>query len=76
MTITDTSNIRKLLCDPDLGLIPHLEKCLKDLHTSSLVSEDKFKLEAYDIELGHCHTQKFPNEQKPVVTQLVLMKFP
>lgn len=76
MTVTETSNIRKLLCDPDLGLIPHLEKCLKDLHASSLLSKDKFKVEPYDIELGNCHTQKFPNEQKPLVTQLVLMKIP
>jgi hypothetical protein len=73
---TEISNIRKLLCDPDLGLIPHLEKCLKDLHSSSLVSKDKFKLEPYDIELGTCHTHKLPNEQKPLVTQSVLMKVP
>jgi len=73
---TEISNIGKLLCDPDLGLIPHLEKCLKDLHSSSLVSQDKFKLEPYDIELGTCHTHKLPNEQKPLVTQSVLMKVP
>jgi hypothetical protein len=76
MTVTETSNIRKLLCDPDLGLIPHLEKCLKDLHSSAIATGEKFKLEPYDLELGHCHTYKLPNEQKPLVTQLVLMKFP
>ena len=65
MTVTETSNIRKLLCDPDLGLIPHLEKCLKDLHSSAIATGEKFKLEPYDLELGHCHTYKLPNEQKP-----------
>jgi hypothetical protein len=73
--MTDISNIRKLLCDEDLGLIPHLEKCLKDLHTSEAF-KDRFKLESYDLELGNCHTQKLPNDQKPLVTQLVIMKFP
>jgi len=51
MTVTETSNIRKLLCDPDLELIPHLEKCLKDLHSSAIASGEKFKVEPYDIEL-------------------------
>ena len=76
MTVTETSNIRKLLCDADLGLIPHLEKCLKDLHSSAIANGEKFKLEPYEIELNNCHTHKLPNEQKPLVTQLVLMKFP
>ena len=76
MTVTETSNIRKLLCDPDLGLIPHLEKCLKDLHSSAKASGDKFKVEPYDIELKSCHTQKHPNDQKPIVTQSVLIKIP
>ena len=76
MTVTETSNIRKLLCDPDLGLIPHLEKCLKDLHSSAMASGEKFKVEPYDIELKSCHTQKHPNDQKPIVTQSVLIKIP
>jgi hypothetical protein len=76
MTVTETSNIRKLLCDPDLGLIPHLEKCLKDLHSSAIASGEKFKVEPYDIELKSCHTQKHPNDQKPIVTQSVLIKIP
>ncbi|MBD1827134.1 hypothetical protein NDI47_09325 [Microcoleus vaginatus GB1-A2] len=76
MTVTETSNIRKLLCDSDLGLIPHLEKCLKDLHSSAIASGEKFKVEPYDIELKSCHTQKYPNDQKPIVTQSVLIKIP
>ncbi|MGL5059216.1 MAG: hypothetical protein ACRC62_04465 [Microcoleus sp.] len=76
MTATETSNIRKLLCDPDLGLIPHLEKCFKDLHSTSIAPTGKFKLEQYDIELGNCHTQKHPSEQKPIVTQSMLIKIP
>jgi len=76
MTVTETSNIRKLLCDPDLGLIPHLEKCLKDLHSSAIASGEKFKVEAYDIELQSCHTHKHPNDQRPIVTQSVLIKIP
>ncbi|MEG4803421.1 hypothetical protein QUB63_21920 [Microcoleus sp. ARI1-B5] len=76
MTVTETSNIRKLLCDPDLGLIPHLENCLKDLHTSAIANGEKFKVEPYEIELKSCHTQKHPNDQKPLVTQSVLMKIP
>jgi len=76
MTVTETSNIRKLLCDPDLGPIPHLEKCLKDLHSSAIASGEKFKVEPYDIELKSCHTQKHPNDQKPIVTQSVLIKIP
>ena len=76
MTVTETSNIRKLLCDPDLGPIPHLEKCLKDLHSSAMASGEKFKVEPYDIELKSCHTQKHPNDQKPIVTQSVLIKIP
>ena len=76
MTVTETWNIRKLLCEPDLGPIPHLEKCLKDLHSSARASGDKFKVEPYDIELKSCHTQKHPNDQKPIVTQSVLIKIP
>ncbi|MFS8119490.1 MAG: hypothetical protein ACMG55_13540, partial [Microcoleus sp.] len=76
MTVTETSNIRKLLCDPDLGLIPHLEKCLKDLHSSAIASGEKFKVEPYDIELNNCHTHKHPNDQRPIVTQSVLIKIP
>ena len=76
MTVTETSNIRKLLCDPDLGLIPHLEKCLKDLHSSAIASGENFKVEPYDIELKSCHSQKYPNDQKPIVTQSVLIQIP
>ncbi|MEG3937633.1 MULTISPECIES: hypothetical protein [unclassified Microcoleus] len=76
MTVTETSNIRKLLCDPELGLIPHLEKCLKDLHSSAIASGEKFKVEPYDIELQSCDTQKHPNDQRPIVTQSVLIKIP
>jgi hypothetical protein len=59
-----------------LGLIPHLEKCLKDLHVNSIGRADKFRLEKYDIELGNCHTQKHPSEQKPIVTQSMSIKIP
>ncbi|MCU0543816.1 MAG: hypothetical protein MUE44_16835 [Oscillatoriaceae cyanobacterium Prado104] len=76
MTATETSNIRKLLCDKDLGLIPHLEKCLKDLQANSIAPAEKFKLEHYDIELGTCYTQKHPSEQKPIVTQSMSIKIP
>jgi hypothetical protein len=46
------------------------------LHSSAIANGDKFKVEPYDIELKSCHTQKHPNDQKPLVTQLVLMKIP
>jgi hypothetical protein len=42
----------------------------------ALASGEKFKVEPYDIELKSCHTQKYPNDQKPIVTQSVLIKIP
>lgn len=73
--MTESSNIRKLLCDPDLGLIPHLDKSIKDLQASLLQDFSQFKLAPYDFEFGHCHTHKSTNESKPLVTQLISLRF-
>ena len=74
--MSEISNIRKLLTDPSLGLLPNLERRLKDLETNLINQRQDFHLEGYDLDLGKCQTDATANEPRPLVTQAVSMKFP
>ncbi|MBD2183179.1 hypothetical protein H6S82_29235 [Planktothrix sp. FACHB-1355] len=74
--MTEHSNIRKLLCDQNLGLLPHIDRWLKDIQTQLGDKQENFRLDAYDLEFGECQTHVTPNDVKPIVTQLVSMRFP
>jgi hypothetical protein len=73
--MTEQSNIRKLLCSPDLGLLPHIERCLNDWLGTLTGEGNIFQLDPYDLELGNCYTHRSTNGQKPLVTQSVSLKF-
>ncbi len=74
--MAESSNIRKLLCDRDLGLIPHLEKCLNDFQASLSGTHSTFHVGSYDVELGTANTHRSANEQKPLVTQSISLTVP
>lgn len=73
--MAEQSNIRKLLCSPDLGLLPHIERCLNDWLATFTDERNIFQLDPYDLELGTCHTHRSANDQKPLVTQSVSIQF-
>ncbi len=74
--MTETSNIRKLLSDPNLGLLPHIDKSLKEMQFDFGNQQENFKWEPYDLEFGECQTHMTPNDIKPIVSQLVSIRFP
>lgn len=73
--MTEASNIRKLLSDQNLGLLPYIEKSLKDIQEKLGEKQDIFQMEPYDFEFGECQTHVTPNDVKPLVNQIVSMKF-
>jgi hypothetical protein len=70
--MTQPSNIRQLLTDAKLGLLPYLDNRLNDIANSSQQLEN-LHLEPYDIELGECNTIA-ANEPRPLITQSVSLK--
>lgn len=74
--MSEPSNIRKLLTDPGLGLLPHLDEYLKNIETSSFgKDQEDFHLEPYDLDLGDCNTLAAVNEPRPLITQTVFIRF-
>ena len=69
--MSEQSNIRKLLCSPDLGLLPHIERCLNDWLATFAGESNIFQLHPYDLELGNCHTHRSANDKNPLVSQSV-----
>ena len=75
--MSEPSNIRKLLTERNLGLLPQLNERLKDIDESSFGKELKdFYLEPYDLHLGNCNTLAAVNEPRPLITQSISISFP
>ncbi|MFB2839093.1 hypothetical protein [Floridanema evergladense] len=74
--MSEISNIRKLLSDPNLGLFPQIDKTIKDIQTNFSEYKETFHFEHYDLELGTCHSQVTPNDARPIIAQSLVMKFP
>lgn len=74
--MSEISNIRKLLSDPNLGLFPQIEKSIKDIQTSLTEYKEIFHFEHYDLEFGACQTHVTANDARPIITQSIIMKFP
>ncbi|MBD2625653.1 hypothetical protein [Trichormus variabilis] len=70
--MTQPSNIRQLLTDAKLGLLPYLDNRLNEIEQSWQQLEN-LRLEPYDIELRKCHTIA-ANEPRPLITQSVCLK--
>ncbi|MBD2363963.1 MULTISPECIES: hypothetical protein [unclassified Anabaena] len=71
--MTQTSNIRKLLIDGKLGLLPYLDQRLSDIE-QTLKQQKNLQLQPYDVQLGGCNTLA-ANEPRPAITQSVSLKF-
>jgi hypothetical protein len=71
--MTQPSNIRKLLTDAKLGLLPYLDQRLKDIEIT-LKQQENLQLQPYDIQLGDCKTLA-ANEPRPAITQSIFLKF-
>ena len=74
--MSEPSSIRKLLSDQNLGLLPYIDNCLKDIQAHFADKQGIFKLEPYDLQLGECQTHVTPNDSKPIVTQVVSIRLP
>ncbi|MEA5552314.1 hypothetical protein VB713_15335 [Anabaena cylindrica UHCC 0172] len=70
--MTQLSNIRQLLTDAKLGLLPYLDNRLNEIEQSWQQLEN-LHLEPYDIELGECNTIA-ANEPRPLITQSVSLR--
>jgi hypothetical protein len=70
--MTQPSNIRQLLTDAKLGLLPYLDNRLNEI-ANSWQQLENLHLEPYDIELGECNTIA-ANEPRPLITQSVSLK--
>lgn len=74
--MSEISNIRKLLSDPNLGLFPQIDKAIKDIQTNFTEYKEIFHFEHYDLELGTCQTHVTANDARPIIAQSIIMKFP
>lgn len=71
--MAQSSNIRQLLTDTKLGLLPQLDSRLQEVEKKFQQQIETLKLGAYDLELGGCNTIA-SNEPRPVITQSVTLK--
>lgn len=74
--MAEHSNIRKLLSDPSLGLLPHIDKSIKEIQNNFGDKQEIFNLHPYDVNFGECQTHMTPNDVKPIITQIVSISFP
>ncbi|HEY9848834.1 MAG TPA: hypothetical protein V6D28_05220 [Leptolyngbyaceae cyanobacterium] len=74
--MAEHTNIRKLLSDPSLGLLPHIDKSLNEIQDNFGDKQEIFNLHPYDVNFGECQTHVTPNDVKPIVTQIVSIGFP
>lgn len=73
--MTEPSNVRKLLTDPKLGLLPHLDRRLEDIETYFRDRLEDLHLEPYDLQFDNCNTLAAVNEPRPLITQSISMRF-
>ncbi|MEB3179296.1 MAG: hypothetical protein VKL59_09730 [Nostocaceae cyanobacterium] len=72
--MNQTSNIRKLLTDTKLGLLPYLDNRLQEIEKSWQEQQQNLQFVPYDIQLRDCNTLA-ANEPRPMITQGVSLKF-
>ncbi|RUR85923.1 hypothetical protein ACF3DV_23210 [Chlorogloeopsis fritschii PCC 9212] len=70
--MSQPSNIRQLLTDAKLGLLPYLDERLKTIETSFKQVEN-LQLQPYDLLFGDCNTIA-ANEPRPLITQSISLK--
>ncbi|ARV62356.1 hypothetical protein BZZ01_30345 [Nostocales cyanobacterium HT-58-2] len=71
--MTQPSNIRQLLTDTKLGLIPHLDNRLKTIE-NLLQQQENLEFQPYDLLFGECKTLA-ANEPRPLITQSISLIF-
>jgi hypothetical protein len=71
--MTQISNIRQLLTDPKLGLLPHLDDRLQAIE-QSLKQQIDLQIAPYELTFGACNTVA-ANEPRPLITQLISLRF-
>ncbi len=71
--MTQISNIRQLLTDPKLGLLPHLDDRLQAIE-QSLKQQIDLQVAPYELTFGVCNTVA-ANEPRPLITQLISLRF-
>jgi hypothetical protein len=70
--MSQPSNIRQLLTDAKLGLLPYLDERLKKIETSFKQVEN-LQFQSYDLLFGDCNTLA-ANEPRPLITQSISLK--
>jgi hypothetical protein len=70
--MSQPSNIRQLLTDVKLGLLPYLDERLKKIETSFKQVEN-LQFQPYDLLFGDCNTLA-ANEPRPLITQSISLK--
>jgi hypothetical protein len=71
--MTQNSNIRQLLTDAKLGLLPYLDESLNEIQTY-FGQQGNLQFQPYDVQLGECTTIS-ANEPRPSITQSISLKF-
>ncbi|MGH1392729.1 MAG: hypothetical protein ACRAVC_01655 [Trichormus sp.] len=71
--MTKASNIRQLLTDAKLGLLPYLDQRLQEI-TKTWKPTENFQLQPYDIGFSNCNTSA-ANEPRPVINQSIALRF-
>ncbi|MBW4615185.1 MAG: hypothetical protein KME21_18310 [Desmonostoc vinosum HA7617-LM4] len=71
--MTQPSNIRQLLTDAKLGLLPHLDDRLSEVE-QYMQQQENPQFQSYDVQLGNCTTLA-ANEPRPQITQSVSLRF-
>lgn len=71
--MTKASNIRQLLTDAKLGLLPYLDQRLQDI-AKNWTQLENLQVQPYDIQLKNCNTSA-ANEPRPTINQSVALQF-
>ncbi|WP_427161478.1 hypothetical protein ACQFX9_07965 [Aliinostoc sp. HNIBRCY26] len=71
--MTKVSNIRQLLTDGKLGLLPYLYQRLQEIAQTWSQTEN-LQLQPYDLRFGNCNTSA-ANEPRPVINQSIALQF-
>ncbi|MCX7595711.1 MAG: hypothetical protein N2235_18515 [Fischerella sp.] len=71
--MTQISNIRQLLTDAKLGLLPHLDERLQRTKKSFQERHKNLEFQPYDLLFSDCNTLA-ANEPRPLITQSITLK--
>ncbi len=72
--MNQTSNIRQLLTDAKLGLLPHLDERLKTIEKTFQQQQENLQFQPYDLLFRECNTLS-ANEPRPLITQSLSLRF-